>query len=346
MNYSIIRKVPSMEDLRQEYPLSEENKLQIAQDRKEIQAIIEGKDPRLLMLVGPCSAWPKQAVLEYAAKLLKVSEALKHSLKIIMRVYIQKPRTIKGWAGPLTQPIPFEEENIALGLRYTREMMVNIISMGLPIADEALYIQQAKGFLELLSWLAIGARSSENQEHRIFASALDFPVGLKNPTHGALMIGVNSVIAAQHSHVTLWDGYEIKTAGNPYAHLVLRGSNQKPNYSIKHLQQVKNYMANNGVVNPSVLIDASHDNCIIKGKKDHHQQIQVVLNTVKNLKNKPELKKLVKGFMLESFLQEGHQPLSSTKKDFNFQGLSITDPCLGWEDTERLLFELANNLSC
>lgn len=345
MNYSIIKKLPSMEDLLQEFPLSEKNKERIIQDRKEVKEIIEGKDPRLLIIVGPCSAWPREAVLEYATRLLKLNEALKHRLKIIMRVYIHKPRTIKGWAGPLTQPNPFLEEDIESGLRYTREMMVKIISMGLPIADEALFIQQEKGFLELLSWLAIGARSSENQEHRVFASAIDFPVGLKNPTHGTLIIGVNSVIAAQQSHVTIWDGFEIKTMGNPYAHLVLRGSNQKPNYSIKHLEEVKNYMEINQVSNPSIIIDASHDNCIVKGKKDHKQQIKVVLNTIKNLKKRPKLKKLVKGFMIESFLKEGQQIVTDIEKAWDLNGLSITDPCLGWEETEKLLFELVKQIS-
>ncbi|HVV68249.1 MAG TPA: 3-deoxy-7-phosphoheptulonate synthase [Gammaproteobacteria bacterium] len=346
MNYTIIKKLPPVEEMLQSIPLSDAGYKQIQRDREEIKDILAGKDDRLLIIVGPCSAWPKEAVLEYAAKLLKLNRQVKHALKLIMRVYIQKPRTTKGWTGPVNQPDPFAYPDIEAGVRYTREMMVKVIEMGLPIADEALFTHNARGFLELLSWVAIGARSAEDQEHRIFASAIDCAVGLKNPTHGSLAVGVNSVVAAQHPHVAVFDGYEVQTNGNCYAHLVLRGSDNQPNYSIPHLTEVKRHMDAHQIKNPAVIIDASHDNCLRNGKKDYSLQPAVINEVLDSLSQHPELRKLVKGFMIESFLKAGNQKVDGqdpTHIDIN--GLSITDPCLGWEQTEKMLQDLADRLS-
>lgn len=211
MNYTFLKKLPPVEEIIQTFPLSVNALKRILQDRQEVKAILEGRDKRFLMIIGPCSAWPTEAVLEYAERLLKLNERVKHALKLVMRVYIQKPRTTKGWTGPVNQPDVFSIPDIAAGVRYTRDMMVKIIEMGLPIADEALFTHNSKGFAELLSWVAIGARSSEDQEHRIFASALDCAVGMKNPTHGSLAIGVNSIVAAQYQHVAVFDGDEVQT---------------------------------------------------------------------------------------------------------------------------------------
>lgn len=228
-------------------------------------------------------------------------------------------------------------------MHYTRDMMIKVINMGLPIADEALFTHNARGFLELLSWVAIGARSSEDQEHRIFASAIDCAVGMKNPTHGSLEIAANSVVAAQHSHVTVLDGHEIKTHGNPYAHVVLRGGNSEPNYSVKNLLEIKNHLEKKAVMNPAIVIDVSHDNCLIDGKKAANQQENVILNVMHSIQGHPDLKKLIKGFMVESFLKEGNQPIDNKNlADLNLNGLSITDPCMGWEQTEEMLITLAN----
>jgi 3-deoxy-7-phosphoheptulonate synthase len=346
MSYTTIKKLPTSDEIIQEIPLSEKGYQQVKQDIKEVRDILEGRDPRLLMIIGPCSAWPKPAVVEYAQKLVKLKEKLQHHLKIIMRVYIQKPRTTKGWTGPVNQPDPFNPPDIEAGIKYTREMMVKVIEMGLPIADEALFTHNAKGFQELLSWVAIGARTAEGQEHRIFASSLDCPVGMKNPTHGSLSVAINSVIAAQHPHVAVFDGYEVQTHGNLHAHLVLRGSNQLPNYSVEHLTEVQKLMAKNKVINPAVVIDASHDNCLINGKKDHRLQPEIVLEVIESLKNKPELKKLVKGFMIESFLLEGNQKIEdASPSQINMNGLSITDPCLGWEHTEEMLLKIIEKVT-
>ncbi|WP_131778003.1 3-deoxy-7-phosphoheptulonate synthase [Legionella bozemanae] len=342
MSYSILKKLPPVEEIIQKIPLSHAAAQQIARDREEIKAILESRDHRLLMIVGPCSAWPKKAVLEYAKRLVKLNEKVKHELKLIMRVYIQKPRTTKGWTGPVNQPDLFSPPDIAAGIKYTREMMIKVIEMGLPIADEALFTHNAKGFLELLSWVAIGARSSEDQEHRIFASALDCAVGLKNPTHGSLAVGVNSIIASQHDHVAVFDGYEVQTHGNPHAHLVLRGSNHAPNYSIAHLKEVKCYMDLHKIANPSVIVDVSHDNCLIDGKKNHQLQPSIALSVLDSLKRHADLKPLVKGFMVESFIKEGSQKVDPMAPEaLDLSGLSVTDPCLSWEQTETFLLELA-----
>ncbi len=343
VGYTIIKKLPPMEEIVKSYPLSAVGYQRIKQDRQEVKNILAGKDKRLLIIVGPCSAWPKAAVLEYAKRLIKLNEKVKHALKLVMRVYIQKPRTTIGWTGPVNQPDLFAHPDIEAGIKYTRGMMINIIEMGLPIADEALFTHVAQSFLDLLSWVVIGARSAEDQEHRIFASAIDYAVGMKNPTHGSLAMGINSVLAARHSYVAAFDGYEVQTHGNPYAHIVLRGSNHAPNYSLTHLQEAKQYMDKHNIQDPAIVIDASHDNCLINGKKDHRQQPQVIFNVLESVRQHPELRKLIKGFMIESFIKEGNQKIDlKNPAAVDLDGLSITDPCLGWEHTEEMLLALAD----
>lgn len=340
MPYTVVKKLPTSDEIIAKNPLSEKGRLSVEQHKQEIKNILSGKDDRLLVVVGPCSAWPYDAVLEYAQELAKINELVKDKLKLVMRVYIQKPRTVKGWTGPINQPNPKLPPDIEAGILYCRSLMVKVIEMGLAIADEALFTHNARGFLELLSWVAIGARSSEDQEHRIFASAIDCPVGMKNPTHGSLKIAINSVIAAQNKHTAVFDGYEVQTHGNPYAHLVLRGSNEMPNYSIKHLEEIKALFDQTDLNNKSVVIDVSHDNCKINGKKDHNAQAAIILEVMKNLKSHPDLKKIVKGFMLESFIKPGSQNIDLVD-EIDLSGLSITDPCLGIEATKSLLLDLA-----
>ncbi len=343
MAYQTIKKVPTSDEIISKIPLTENGYKNIERHKEEIEAILNGEDSRLLMIVGPCSAWPSEAVLDYANRLQQVSEEVKDQIKIIMRVYIQKPRTVKGWTGPINQPDPLAEPDIEAGIWYCRKLMTQVVELGLPIADECLFTHNARGFQELLSWVAIGARSTEDQEHRIFASSLDCPVGMKNPTHGSLKIAVNSIVAAQHSHYAVFDGYEVKTAGNKYAHLVLRGSNDKPNYSVEHINEVAGHFAKGGVVNPAIIVDVSHDNCLINGIKDHNAQAIIVKNVIDSLSEKPELKKLVKGFMLESFIKEGRQNAESGDP-IDLGGLSITDPCLSWDTTRELLLSVAAKL--
>lgn len=342
MNLRVIKQLPTNEEIIQAFPLSETAYEKIARDKQEVKDILSGKDERMIIVVGPCSAWPYEATIEYAEKLKKLEEKLRDKLKIVMRVYIQKPRTHKGWTGPVTQPDPFSPPDIGEGIKYARSLMVKIIEMGLPIADEAVFTHNAKGFIELLSWVAIGARSTEDQEHRIFASAVECPVGMKNPTSGSLEIGVNSIIAAQHSHTAVFHGAQVETSGNPYAHLVLRGGLHSPNYHVEDISKAKKFLEAAKVTNPAIIVDASHDNCKIGGVKDPIQQINVALEVLTALKLYPDLRKVVKGFMFESFLKNGCQkPEKLTAQTVDLEGLSITDPCLSWDQTEQLLKTIA-----
>jgi len=337
-----VKKLPTADELIARLPLSERGHDLLAEDRAEVRAILRGEDPRLLMIVGPCSAWPDTAVLEYAARLKELEGEVDDALKLVLRVYIQKPRTTRGWTGPVNQPDPFAPADIEAGMLYCRRMMVAAVEMGLAIADEALFTHNARGFLELLSWVAIGARSSEDQEHRIWASAIDVPVGMKNPTSGSIPIGVNGVQAAQSAHVAVFEGHQVETQGNPLAHLVLRGGAHGPNYHLDDLYLAQREMRERKVANPALLIDASHDNCRIQGHKDPHAQEDVVREVLANLRVRPELRTLVKGFLLESFLADGAQVLERcTRETIDRGGLSITDPCLSWERTRALLLDVA-----
>lgn len=340
MAYKVIKKLPSGDEIIARTPLSDAGYQSIEEHKREIRDILTGKDNRLLLVVGPCSAWPSDAVLEYASRLAKLSTKVKDSIKLVMRVYIQKPRTVKGWTGPVNQPDPLAAPDLAKGIEYARSLMVKVVEMGLPIADEALFTHNARGFLELMSWVAIGARSSEDQEHRIFASSIDCPVGIKNPTHGSLKIAVNGVIAAQHPHVAVFDGYEVETDGNEFAHLVLRGGDGKPNYSLEHIAEAVNHLKAGKVKNPSIIVDVSHDNCLIAGMKDYAKQPTIIESVLNSLDLMPELRPLVKGFMLESFIKPGNQN-AETASPIDMGGLSITDPCIGWDQTEELINHLA-----
>ncbi len=341
MNLTVTKRLPKTEEIIQAYPLSDKAYENVARNKQEVKNILAGRDPRLLIMVGPCSAWPYDAVIEYAKRLKKLEPLVRDQLKIVMRLYIQKPRTTKGWTGPVNQPDPFSPPDIAEGIKYARKLMVEVLEMGLPISDEALFTHNAKGFIELLSWVAIGARSTEDQEHRIFASAIECPVGMKNPTSGSIEIGVNSIVAAQRGHTAVFDGYQVETHGNAYAHLVLRGGLDRPNYHVEDIYKAKKFLEHHQVTNPAIVIDASHDNCKIDGTKDPIQQINVAHEVLAALKLYPDLRKLVKGFMFESFLKSGAQKMETlTPQNVDLEGLSVTDPCLSWEQTEELLMEM------
>ena len=339
MTYKIIKKLPTVDELVNNYPLSTVGQLNIQRHRTEIRNILSGMDSRLLIIVGPCSAWPYDAVIEYANKLVKLNHEVSDKIKLVMRTYIQKPRTVKGWTGPANQPDPLIPPDIEQGMNYSRKLMVEIAEKNLAIADEALFTHNARGYIDLLSWVAIGARSSEDQEHRIFASSIDAPVGIKNPTSGSVQIGINGVVVAQHPHVAVFDGYEVETAGNKFAHLVLRGGSTSSNYSLADLEYAYSRLATS-VTNPALIIDVSHDNCRINGVKDYQQQGNIVFDILKSINNKPELKKIVRGFMLESFLKGGRQEISKDRP-IDMNGLSITDACLSWEDTRQIIVDLA-----
>jgi 3-deoxy-7-phosphoheptulonate synthase len=341
-NVRKVKKLPSSAELVDAIPLSPEGLARVSRDRREACAILAGEDRRLLMIVGPCSAWPAEAVLEYGRRLSRLGRELEDVLKPLLRVYIQKPRTAQGWTGPLNQPDPFAAPDVEAGMRYCRKLMVDAIESGLAIADEALFTHNDKGFAELLTWVAIGARSTEDQEHRIWASAMDAPVGLKNPTSGSIEIGANSVLAAQRPHTAAFDGYQVETLGNPFAHLVLRGGSGGPNHHVHDLYRARRELEARGVANPVVLVDTSHDNSRVDGKKDPRHQPAVLREVLDELGRHPDLQSLVKGFLVESFLEAGAQdPVRLDSASVRRSGLSITDPCLGWSETEELLRECA-----
>ncbi len=332
-----------IEDVIAEFPLSSTGESQVQKDREEIKQILSGEDKRLLLILGPCSAWPYESMLDYAQKLKELSEEVKDSMKLLIRVYTQKPRTITGWMGPANQPDPFAPADIDAGTKYARKLMVELVEMGLALADEAVFVQNNKGFVELLSWIAVGARSTENLAHRIFASAIKVPVGMKNPTSGSIEIGVNGVQAAQHPHTTVQDNQQIETPGNPFAHLVLRGGTSGPNFHLNHLLEAKLRLDEAKLKHPAIIVDASHDNSRTNVGKDPNLQGKVIEEVMQNLKQHPELQENIRGFMLESFLKTGTQNLADlTSESIDKTGLSITDPCLGWEETEALVKKTAD----
>jgi 3-deoxy-7-phosphoheptulonate synthase len=326
-------------------PINPEIIEQVLSHRGEISRIISREDLRWLLIVGPCSAWSAEAVLEYAKKLARLANDVRDALRIVMRVYIQKPRTKRGWRGPLSQPDPFSPPDIELGMIYCRKMMLEVLRLGLPVADEALHTHNVGGFGDLLAWMAIGARSTESTDHRDLASWVDWPVGMKNPTSGSIEIGVNSVVAAQHGHTFVFNGRQIVSSGNPYAHLVLRGGYKTgQNYHPKCLYEAAELMKKERIKHPAILIDASHDNASVDGNKHHRQQIHVVGELLDYLGDTAysDLLPTFVGFMVESYLKPGAQKLEGRKRDeVDMGGLSVTDPCIGWEETDDLIHRVA-----
>lgn len=338
------KEISHASDIKNDMPLNSQTRIRIQRDTDEIKQIIsarkeEGKENKKLLIIGPCSAWPSESVIKYAQNLSQISQEVSDKLKIVLRCYTQKPRTTIGWTGPMNSPNPFEEEDIERGIRYCREMMREIAqSYNLPLADEALFTHNGGYFDDLLSYIAIGARSSEDHEHRVYASALDIPVGLKNPTSGNLEVAINSIIAAQNPHVFKFNTHQVQTSGNEYAHLILRGGDSGTNYDKNSIRESIMRMQKKGVTNPAIIIDASHAN----SGKDYAKQ-PLVLEQV--LQYEPDLLDTVKGFMVESFLENGKQDHTSVTSIRNLTpGLSITDGCLGWDKTQKLIRTLYQKL--
>lgn len=347
MAYTIIKKLPTVEELHQKFPLTEDLKIQVQNDITDIQNILSGKDERKILIVGPCSAWPQEAVLEYAKALLPLKEAVKDVIKIVLRVYIQKPRTTVGWVGPVNQPNPYADPDLTKGFEYCRKMMLEVIKMGYAIADEAVYTHKKGYFTDLYSWIAIGARSAEDQEHRLFASMLDCPVGMKNPTSGDLITGVNSVIAAQYAHTFAIEGDQITTGGNAYAHLILRGGGGKRNSDLESMLTSSELITAKKLQNPSLIVDISHDNSLdpATGKKNPLLQPEILMEVVQNMQENKILSQTVKGFMIESFLNDGAQNMNACTNESELEyGTSITDGCIGLKKTEIMIRNLAKKL--
>lgn len=344
MGFISTKALPSPEEMINSVPLPADLQKVKEQRDLELQAIVEGRDSRFLVIIGPCSADDEDAVCEYVSRLAKVYEELRDKLFIIPRIYTNKPRTTgEGYKGMLHQPDPCQAPDMAHGIRAIRNMHIRCIKeTGLTGADEMLYPDNLVYCQDLLAYIAIGARSVENQQHRLTSSGVDIPVGLKNPMCGDLSVMFNGIKAAQSPHTFIYRNNEVETTGNPLSHAILRGSINRhgediPNYHYEDLQRaVETYQARN-LKNPLIIVDTNHSN----SAKNHHEQSRIAKDILYTRNHNSTIKKVVRGLMIESYLQDGRQDLNDSSYK---RGLSITDPCIGWEATEELLHYIAENL--
>ena len=342
MNMDFKRKLPIPQDIKAQYPLDAALAAIKAKRDEEIKAIFEGKDNRFLLIIGPCSADHDDSVIDYISRLRTVQEKVADKIYIIPRIYTNKPRTTgDGYKGMLHQPDPNKESDMLKGVVAIRNLHIRAIrETGFTCADEMLYPENHRYISDLLSYVAIGARSVENQKHRLTASGLDIPVGMKNPTAGDLSVMMNSITAAQHAHTFIYRGWEVESHGNPHAHAILRGYVNKhgqslPNYHYEDLNHLAEIYAKSGLENPAVVVDTNHAN---SGKK-WAEQPRIAKEVLHSCRHSVDVKKIVKGLMIESYIEDGAQ-----KPEECTYGKSITDPCLGWEKTEKLILDMAEVL--
>ena len=342
MRMNFQRKLPVPKEVKQEYSLTE-RMISVKEERDEqIRVVFEGASDKFLLIIGPCSADHSEPVLEYISRLRRVQEQVENKIIIIPRIYTNKPRTTgQGYKGMLHQPDPDAKPDMYKGIVAIRELhMAALRDYDFSCADEMLYPENYRYLSDLLSYVAIGARSVENQQHRLTASGIEVPVGMKNPTGGDLSVMMNAIVAAQSSHTFIYRGWEVTSEGNPWTHAILRGyldSNGRSisNYHYEDLVQLSELYAKSGLVNPSVIVDANHNN---SGKK-YLEQIRIAKDVVYSRNQNEDIKKLVKGLMIESYIEDGAQGIH----EHTF-GKSITDPCLGWEKTEQLIYDIADKL--
>lgn len=342
MRMNFHRKIPIPQEVKKEFALTE-NMIKVKSQRdEEISKVFEGTSDKFILIIGPCSADRNEPVLEYISRLRKVEEQVSDKIIIIPRIYTNKPRTTgQGYKGMLHQPDPDGKPDMYKGIVAIRELhLAALRDYDFSCADEMLYPENYRYLSDLLSYVAVGARSVENQQHRLTASGIDAPVGMKNPTGGDLSVMMNSITAAQSSHTFLYRGWEVTSEGNPLAHAILRGyidyaGKNVSNYHYEDLLQVNELYAKSGLVNPSVIVDTNHNN---SGKK-YLEQIRIAKDIVHSRNQNGDIKRLVKGLMIESYLEDGAQSIGE-----HVFGKSITDPCLGWEKTEQLIFDIADKL--
>lgn len=339
MSFTYLRELPTPEEIKAELPLSADLAAKKSERDEMIKKIIVGEDDRLLLIIGPCSADHEDSVLDYVNRLAPIQEKVKDRILIVPRIYTNKPRTTgEGYKGIASQPDPEKAPDMVEGILATRRMHIRAIKeTGLSAADEMLYPENWRYVEDLLSYVAIGARSVEDQHHRLTVSGFDVASGMKNPTSGDFAVMLNSVYAAQHPHHFSFAGYEVETTGNPYTHVVLRGAvskhgNSTQNYHYEDIVRLIEMYDKMDVVNPAAIIDTNHSN---SGKK-YNEQVRIAKEVMANRHSSPEIKKMVKGLMVESYLEEGCQKVNE-----HVYGKSITDPCLGWDETERLIYDLA-----
>ncbi|MBQ7325915.1 MAG: 3-deoxy-7-phosphoheptulonate synthase [Clostridia bacterium] len=343
MNMEFYRKLPIPKDIKAQFPLSAESEKALATRVDALRSVFSGESERFILIIGPCSADREDAVMDYIYRLREVEEKVKDKIIIVPRIYTNKPRTTgEGYKGMLHQPDPNQDPDMLKGIVAIRQLhMKAIAETGFGCADEMLYPENYRYLSDLLAYVAVGARSVENQQHRLAASGFDIPVGMKNPTGGDISVMMNSIKAAQSSHVFLYRGWEVKTHGNPLSHAILRGYVDKhgkshPNYHYEDLYDLyETYMAS-GLENPAVVVDTNHSN---SGKK-YLEQVRIAKEILHSCRYSKDVRSIVKGLMIESYIEDGSQKICEN----SIYGKSVTDPCLGWEKTERLIYEIAEVL--
>lgn len=337
-----IRKLPIPKDIKEQFPIPEEIKAVKAKRDAEIADVFTGKSDKFILIIGPCSADREDSVMDYVCRLAKVQEQVKDKIIIIPRIYTNKPRTTgQGYKGMVHQPDPTKGEDMLEGIISIRKLHTRALAeTGLGCADEMLYPENHRYLSDILSYVAIGARSVENQQHRLTASGLQVPVGMKNPTSGDYSVMLNSIIAAQSSHTFLYRGWEARSHGNPLAHAILRGyvdeqGKSFPNYHYEDLARLYDMYAAKNLENMAVIVDTNHAN---SGKK-YLEQIRICNEVLHSCRHNNDIRSIVKGFMIESYIEDGAQ-----KVEEGCYGKSITDPCLGWEKSEKLIYTIADQL--
>ena len=342
MGLEFMNMLPSPAEIRDQFPLPT-GLAELKEKRdQEIKDVLTGNSDKFLVIIGPCSADNEEAVLDYTSRLVSVQEKVKEKLIIIPRVYTNKPRTTgEGYKGLLHQPDPEKKPNMYEGIIAIRKMHMHVVQeTSLTTADEMLYPENLRYLDDLMSYIAVGARSVENQQHRLVASGCDVPVGMKNPTSGDLSVMLNSVVAAQGSHEFIFRGWEVKTPGNPLAHTILRGAVNKhgqnlPNYHYEDLILLHELYSQRDLKNPACIVDGNHSN---SGKR-YQEQVRIVKEVLHSRRHSSEIRDMVKGVMIESYIESGSQKIGE-----HCYGKSITDPCLGWIDSERLIYDIADGL--
>ena len=342
MSFDFIKKMPTPAEIKEQFPLPE-NLIKLKADRDiMIKDIFTGKSNKFLLVIGPCSADNEEAVCDYVSRLAAVQEKVKENILIIPRIYTNKPRTTgMGYKGMLHQPDPEKKPDLLAGLLAIRKMHIRVISeTGLTAADEMLYPENYRYFSDILSYVAIGARSVEDQQHRLTVSGMDIPAGMKNPTSGDFSVMLNSVIAAQAGHTFIYRGWEVKTDGNSLTHTILRGAVNKhgqciPNYHYEDLIRLHEMYGELDLTNPAVIVDTNHSN----SAKQYIEQIRISKEILHSKRHSSDINQFVKGLMIESYIEPGNQKVGE-----GIYGKSITDACIGWEQTERLIYDIADLL--
>lgn len=342
MAMNIIRELPHPSEIKAAQTLTQDLINIKAERDEEIKKVFSGESDKFLLIIGPCSADNEDSVLDYISRLREVQEKVKEKILIIPRIYTGKPRTTgDGYKGMLHQPNPTAMPDLKSGIIAVRSLHIRALAeTGFSAADEMLYPENYSYLDDLLAYIAIGARSVENQQHRLVSSGVTIPVGMKNPTGGDISVMMNSITAAQHAHAFIYRGCEVRSDGNPYAHAILRGyvddrGNSFPNYHYEDLIRLAETYEQKSLLNPALIVDTNHSN----SGKQYNEQIRISKEILHSMRHSDEIKKLVKGLMIESYIEDGSQKIGE-----NIYGKSITDPCLGWAKSEKLILELADLL--